>query len=105
MKAVADFEVPAPRFVFPRRHGVAGDEQVVQTAWTGQPRAERGVEDTFGGGEPRLGVRERQRLEEALGRDTGPAPEQALKVVRAEAHGGGQRREAGLLRPRRFNGA
>src|SRR5690606_33425996 len=82
--AVADGEPLAAALELARRDGLDGDEQVVEPARPGEAGVVGGVEDAARFGEGLLGVRQRDGLEEPLGRGAGPAAEQPLGVERAQ---------------------
>ena len=85
MHAVSDIDASAGLLEGAGAHGLVGDEEIVQPRGTREAGVIRGVEDRGGVFKLRLGVVQREILAEALGRDTRPAPEQALEVMRAEA--------------------
>jgi len=74
-----------------------GDEQIVQPPGAGQAGVERGVQNACGIAQKALGVIESQRLHERLGRQSGPAAEQVVQLVRGQA-GGLRHRLDGRLR-------
>ena len=79
-----------PRLPFARRHRLVGDEQIVQAAGPGQPDLVGGVEHARGIAQQRARMIERDRLQEGLRRQAGPAAEQVMQL--AGRHADGRRR-------------
>jgi len=86
MDTIDDFQSLPAILVFPLRHGLQLDEQVVQTPRTGKPCLGSQREQVWALSQLRLGIFQRQVLHKALGADASPLGEQALKVVLAEVN-------------------
>ena len=79
MEAPADDDAFAARLEGAGRHGVVGDEEVVQPAGPGQADLVGRVEHGGGIGEQRAGMVEGERLDEGLRRQPRPAGEKPLQ--------------------------
>ena len=89
----------AAGFPFAGRHRLMGDEQIVQPAGAGQADFVGGVEHACGIAQQLPRAVERQRLQERLRRQPGPAPEQMVQFGRRHAGGFGDGLDLGLLAP------
>ena len=99
MEAEAHDEAGAAGLVVARRHGLVGDEQIVQAPGARQTDLVGGVEHAGGVGEQRLGAVERKRLQERLRRQAAPTPEQVVHMRRRQPDMRGDVVERGLLPP------
>ena len=99
MEAVADVDALAARLVGAGRHGLVGDEEIVQPAGAGQADLVGRVENRSRIGEQRAGMIEGQRLDEALRRQARPAGEQALQGERLQPDMAGDALQRRLLAP------
>ena len=96
--AIGDRQPTAAAAVLARGHGLQRHEVIVQPPRTGQSTVQAGVQHAARCVQQPLGVGHGEALEEALGRDAGPAPEQTLAVERAQIQRRGQFRQRGLAR-------
>ena len=99
VEAVAHGEPLAACLVGARRHRLVADEEIVQPAGAGEADLIGGVEHRGRISQKRAGVIQRQGLNEALGRQAGPAGEQALQGERLHADMGGDALQRRLLAP------
>ena len=82
VKAVGDGQPFAAGLPFARRHRLVGDEQIVQPARPGQADLVGGVEHARGIAQQLARMIERERLQERLRRQPGPAAEQMMQFGR-----------------------
>ena len=87
MEAVGDRQALAAGFPFARRHRLVGDEQVVQPARAGEADLVGRVEHACRIAQQLARIVERDRLQEGLRRQPGPAAEQVMQLVRRDADG------------------
>ena len=99
MEAVGDRQAFAAGLPFAGRHRLVGDEQVVQPARAGQADLVGGVEHARGIAQQLARAVERQRLQERLRRQPGPAAEQVMQFGRRDAGGFGDLLDLGLRAP------
>ena len=99
MEAVVDRQAFAAGLPFAGRHRLVGDEQVVQPAGAGQADLVGGVEHARGIAQQIARAVERQRLQERLRRQPGPAAEQVMQFGRRDAGGFGDLLDLRLLAP------
>ena len=99
MKAEINRQAFAAGFPFARRHRFVGHEQIVQAAGAGQPDLISGVEHARGIAQQLPRAVERERLQERLRRQPGPAAEQVMQFGRRDAGGFGDGFDLGLLAP------
>ena len=99
VEAEAHGEPRAAGLEVARRHRLVGDEEVVQAARAGQADLVGRVEHARRVGEERLGVVERDRLQEGLRRQPAPAPEEVVHMGGRQPDMGGDRLERGLVAP------
>ena len=86
VKPVADIEPRAPGFEFTRRHRLNVDKKVVKASGAGKAGIVGCVEHAMRVAERPFGMFQGQELNEALGTDPRPAPEQSLKMKFAQIH-------------------
>ena len=79
------------------RHRLIGDEQVVQPRGRAEAHLVGGVEHALLVAQQALGVVERHRLGEALGREAAPAAEEIGQLALGHAEGAGEARQIGLV--------
>ena len=89
MEAVVNRQPFAAGLPFAGRHRLVGDEQIVQPAGAGQADLVGGVEHACGIAQQIARAVERERLEEGLRREPGPAAEQMMQLGRRDAGGFG----------------
>ena len=99
MEAVVDGQAFAAGLPFARRHRLVGDEQVVQPAGAGQADLVGGVEHARGIAQQLARAVERERLQERLRRQPGPAAEQMVQLGRRDAGGFGDLLDLRLRAP------
>jgi hypothetical protein len=85
MEAVVDDETFAAGFPFAGRHRLVGDEEVVQAAGTGKADLVARIEHARRIAQQAPRVVERDRLQERLRRQAGPAAEQVVQVCHRNA--------------------
>ena len=95
--AVGYRQVATARLQLAGGDGFQADAEVVQASRPGEPGVERGDEDALAVVQERPDVRQGKALEEVLGGDTGPGPEQSMEMVGADADDRGEPGEVGLL--------
>jgi len=100
VEAVDHLQSFAAALVVTWRHGLMGDEEVVQSAAARQTHLQGGIEHAGRAFEQAARVIDGDGLHEFLGAEATPAPEELLAVRRAEPQVLGQPLEGGLLRPR-----
>ncbi len=98
VETVTDRQPAALGLPFAGRHGLMGDEQIVQAARPGHANLDRGFEQRqiLFAQQP-LGMIQRYGLQECLGRQAGPASEGLLQLRRRLAEPCGNGFEGGLL--------
>ena len=83
VEAVMDVETMPFKPVFAGRDRFEGDKMIMQARRAAQTAFAAGLRQRHGMVKQSFGVVERQRLQEAFGRNARPAAEQALKMIRA----------------------
>ena len=85
VEAIGDRQAFAAGLPFARRHRLVGDEQVVQPAGAGEADLVGRVEHARAIAQQLARIVERDRLQEGLRRQPGPAAEQVVQLVRRHA--------------------
>src|SRR5262245_44024238 len=99
MEAVADREAPALRLVEAGAHAFMGDEEIMKPSRPREAKLVARIEDRGLVAQEAACVIKRDGLKEGLGRQTGPAGEDTLQMMRRETRFGGNRLERWLLAP------
>ncbi len=90
-KTKIDLNAGASVFHFPRRRGLKGYTEIVQSSGPGQAGVDSGVENIVAAAEELFHVLEGEALQKILGRNPSPGRKKPMKMKRTQPGGAGER--------------